>query len=216
MKKIDTERINEADWAEYIVEVINSKLIELFPNRKLCAEKEKSLMYAYEINEYGTDGNHEARTMGFKTDILIFENLINNRWKPRVVIETKIRGVTTHDAITYSKKAASHKAVHPYIRYGIFVGEIEHIPKRLMRHGENFDFMISWAKGKPTPKELDDFTNVIRREVEASIQMDHIYGRQEIGKESKKYTLLHRPLVLATRDDTNSGTDSRVLVGPLP
>lgn len=201
MKTNETERINEADWARYIVEIINSNLNELFPNRKLYAATEKTLLYAYEINEYDTKGNHETKTMGFKTDILIFEELINKRWKPRVVIETKIRGVTTHDAITYSKKAANHKAVHPYIRYGIFVGKIEHIPKRLIRHGENFDFMITWANDKPTDKELNNFMNVIKQEVQASLQLDHIYGRQEAGKESKKYTLLHRPLVLMNNND---------------
>ena len=211
MKTNETERINEADWAKYIVEIINSKLSELFPNHKLCAETEKPLQYAYEIDEYEHENDKgiepETPPMKFKTDILIFEERINNRWKPRVVIETKIRGVTTHDAITYSKKAANHKAVHPYIRYGIFVGKIEHIPKRLIRHGENFDFMITWANDKPTPKELDNFMKLIKQEVEASLQLDHIYGRQEIGKESKKYTLLHRPLVLMNNNDANSGAD---------
>ena len=191
-----TERISEIDWAKYVAEIINGKLNELFPNLKLYAEPEKKLVYAYEINEYDHDGSHKPESMGFKTDILIFEKLKNESWKPRVVIETKIRGVTTHDAITYSKKAANHKAVHPYLRYGIFIGKIEQIPRRLIRHGENFDFMITWADDKPSPEELDNFFDVIKREVDASLQLDRIYGRRETGKESQKYTVLHRPLVL--------------------
>jgi hypothetical protein len=192
----ETERISETDWAKDVVEIINGKLNELFPNRKLSAAVEKKLIYAYEIDEYAPEGNHKSETMGFKTDILIFETLSNERWKPRVVIETKIRGVTTHDAITYSKKAANHKAVHPYLRYGIFIGKIEQIPRRLIRHGENFDFMITWADDKPSPVELDNFMRVISEEVEASLQLDGIYGRRETGKESQKFTVLHRPLVL--------------------
>ena len=198
MKTTETVRISETDWAKDVAEIIDSELKELFPDRNLSAATEKSLVYAYEIHEYETiEGKqHQQETMGFKTDILIFENLKNGRWKPRVVIETKIRGVTTHDAIIYSKKAANHKTVHPYLRYGIFIGKIEQIPRYLMRHGENFDFMISWADVEPTDKERKNFFEVIKSEVQASMQLESIYGRRAAGKESQKHTVLHRPLVL--------------------
>jgi hypothetical protein len=197
-----SERISEIDWAKYVVGIINGKLKELFPKHSLRAEPEKSLVYAYEINDYDAEGSHKpAETMEFKTDILIFEELSNERWKPRVVIETKIRGVTTHDAITYSKKAANHKAVHPYLRYGIFIGQIDKIPRRLIRHGENFDFMISWVGDKPSSEELDSFIGVIKEEVEASLQLDSIYGRKTKGNESQKFTVLHRPLVLKPKPE---------------
>ena len=52
--------------------------------------------------------------IGYETDILIFEKFDKKRWKPRIIIETKINSVTTHDAITYSQKAQTHKYVHPY------------------------------------------------------------------------------------------------------
>lgn len=192
-----TERISEADWAKEVVEIINSKLKELFPKHLLRAESGKGLVYAYEITDYGIEDSHKpAETREFKTDILIFEELKNERWKPRVVIETKIRGVTTHDAITYSKKASNHKAVHPYLRYGIFIGKIEQIPRRLIRHGENFDFMITWADNQPSAEELNNFFDVIEKEVNASLQLDRIYGRQTKEHKSQKYTVLHRPLIL--------------------
>lgn len=189
-------RITEEKWAEDVVKIINCMLEELIPNHTLRAEPQKPLVYAYEIEDYGDNSHEPADKMEFKTDILIFEELNNQRWKPRVVIETKIRGVTTHDAITYSKKAANHKTVHPYLRYGIFIGQIEQIPRYLMRHGENFDFMIAWAGVEPTDEERKNFFEVIKREVQASIQLESIYGRRETGKESQKYTVFHRPLEL--------------------
>ncbi len=47
-----------------------------------------------------------------------------DRWKPRVVVEAKLGKVTTNDAITYSQKASTHRAVHPYLRYGIMLGDL--------------------------------------------------------------------------------------------
>ena len=35
--------------------------------------------------------------------------LSTNRWKPRVVVEAKLGSITTHDAITYNQKAATHR-----------------------------------------------------------------------------------------------------------
>ncbi|GAB4286004.1 MAG: hypothetical protein Kow0081_4020 [Candidatus Dojkabacteria bacterium] len=61
-------------------------------------------------------------------------------------IEAKINSVTTHDAITYSQKAQTHKNVHSYLRYGILIGNRKDyaLPGRLFRHGQHFDFMLSW------------------------------------------------------------------------
>jgi len=55
-----------------------------------------------------------------ETDLLVVENLDEVKWTPRVVIEAKGNGaINTHDAITYSHKAATHRQVHPYLRYGL-------------------------------------------------------------------------------------------------
>jgi hypothetical protein len=52
---------------------------------------------------------------GYQTDLLISERLDDGEdWTPRVVVEFKLGSVTTHDALTYSAKAATHKNVHPY------------------------------------------------------------------------------------------------------
>ena len=76
MNESETERKNEMDWAKDIVEIIECKLKEMFPDRELKVGPEKELLYAYEIKEYEHDGNdHHMQTMKFKTDILIFEEL---------------------------------------------------------------------------------------------------------------------------------------------
>lgn len=188
-------RISETEWALEVVGIINEKnLEEEFPT--CSAETGRKLLYANEVSEYGSDGLGKIKKMKFETDILICEKFPNETWKPRVVIETKIRGVTTHDAITYSKKVANHKAVHPYLRYGIFIGEIDHIPGRLYRHGGNFDFMITWPSSAPSNnKERDSLICVIKQEIEASRQLDLVMYETR-NKERPKHTLLHRPLLL--------------------
>jgi hypothetical protein len=71
---------------------------------------------------------------------------------PRVV-ECK-QGVTTHDALTSSTKAATHKQVHPYLRYGCRLGGYETaLPDRLIRHMAHFDFMLFWESQQPSKRE---------------------------------------------------------------
>lgn len=188
-------RKSEHDVASAIANTIDERLKKESPH--LFANTGKKLTYANEVVAYtqAQEEKIECEQMRFETDILIYESLDNGRWKPRVVIETKIRDVTTHDAITYSQKAANHKAVHPYLRYGIGIGKIDQLPGRLFRHGENFDFMISWSDFDPNGDELDSLMAVVKKEVEASRQLEEImYGTR--NKDRTKYFILHRPLVL--------------------
>jgi hypothetical protein len=60
---------------------------------------------------------------------------------PRFEIELKPARISPHDAITYSQKAATHKSVHPYLRYGILLA---HRP--YMRVGY-------WELSSTTPQE---------------------------------------------------------------
>ena len=192
----ETMKKSEQEWASEVAGIIEAKLNEKFPLLHLSAKTGINLIYANEILEYVADNPPEIKKMEFETDILIFQKSDDGKkWKPRVVIETKIEGVTTHDAITYSKKAAQHKSVHPYLRYGIFIGKIDHIPGRLFRHGENFDFMVSWTDYTPNKFELDGLIKVIELEIEASIKLEEILYDTR-NKARAKYFILHRPLEL--------------------
>ena len=132
-----------------------------------------------------------------QTDLVIIETNKDGQWKPRVVIEAKVRSINTHAAITYSQKAASHKSVHPYLRYGIMLGERRHypLPGRLYRHGLHFDFMMSFVAAEPTAAEMLKFSDVLRAEVEASRKIEKVIYESQSPKRDH-YTMLHRRLTL--------------------
>jgi len=105
----------------------------------------------------------ETNSSGYETDLLLYDKAGGSRWVPRVVVECKLGGVTTHDALTYSAKAFTHKHVHPYLRYGILVGDFGEstVQGRLFRHGAYFDFMLTWASAEPSQEQWDDFSGSI-------------------------------------------------------
>jgi hypothetical protein len=152
-------------------------------------------MYANEIKEY-TDAEPIYNTMKYETDILVYESRGGQLYKPRVVIETKIESITTHDAITYSQKSSTHKYVHPYLRYGIFLGKRGHypLPGRLFRHGAHFDFMLSWKGYESDSDEWDSLKQIVESEVAASRKLEEmIFNSRSRGR--NKYTVLHKPLI---------------------
>jgi hypothetical protein len=108
--------------------------------------------------------------------------------------------VTTHDALTYSTKAATHKHVHPYLRYGVLIGDFgTSLPGRLIRHGAYFDFMAAWGSEKPTASEWAEIVDVLRDEITASRTL-HALLSDSRSKTRKKFRLLHRPLRLQQSD----------------
>ena len=132
----------------------------------------------------------------YQTDILIYEQQ-EEHWKPRIIIEGKLSKITTHDAITYSQKAETHKNVHPYLRYGILIGKRKHfpLPGRLFRHGQNFDFMISWVDYEPNKQEWQNFIDLIGLEYRASLDTEEFLLNSR-KPERKHYTIMHKHLKL--------------------
>lgn len=181
--------MTETEWAKFVAERLKLEL----PTFKV--EAGKKLTYANEIIEYN-ESHHLHNIMAYETDILVYEVIGDKAWKPRVVIETKINSVTTHDAITYSQKSAAHKFIHPYLRYGIFIGNRENnpLPGRLFRHGENFDFMLSWKGYEPLDYEWDTFIDILNKEVVASKQLEEMIFNTR-SKDRGKFFALHKPLV---------------------
>lgn len=137
----------------------------------------------------------EPTEISFQTDLAIKEVTGRDHWKPRVIIEAKLETITTHDAITYSHKAAAHRAVHPYLRYGVMLGARKKypLPGRLYRHGTQFDFMISFVGHEPTEQELVDFVHLLHSRIEASRTLEKmIYESRKPGRD--QYTVLQRRL----------------------
>jgi len=186
--------MSEVEWVKTFAPSVETRLRST--DSRLSVLTGEKLPYAYEIRAYLDSGDNERGFMNYETDLLIIEQQTGSKWIPRVIVEAKCGGsITTHDAITYSHKAFAHKQVHPYLRYGILIGERENspLPGRLFRHGTQFDFMLSWKGSEATEEETSDFVDVLTKEVQASRIM------QEIIFDSRKrdrnyYTVLHKEL----------------------
>jgi hypothetical protein len=183
--------MTEKEWVESIKKLIHS--FELPPNIKV--DTLVKLPYAREI--LGYDLNFEPSdeaSMPFETDLLIYEQ-INDILKPRIVIEAKQSSITTHDAITYSYKAQSHKTVTPFLRYGIMIGNREHypLPGRLFRHGANFDFMISFQKEILLKTEKTAFAGLIKKELLYSQQIEESLLESR-SSNRKRYFIMQKEL----------------------
>ncbi len=188
-------KMKEREWARKIAERLDKEI------QDCRAEPEKDLIYASEILNHDGDEPLYNEPATYTTDILIYKKLEGKKWKPRVVIETKLgnekgSGITTHDAITYSQKSSSHKNVYPYLRYGIFIGNRKHhpLPGRLFRHGANFDFMLSWEGYHPKGKEWQILVDILHKEIKASEKLEEMIFESR-KRQRKKYFALHRPLI---------------------
>jgi hypothetical protein len=80
----------------------------------LDVETQLKLAYGYEIRAYSKSREPKAEAIEFATDFIVVEDT-DGGWKPRVVVEAKVGSVTTHDAITYSQKAANERLVPTYV-----------------------------------------------------------------------------------------------------
>jgi len=187
--------MTEKAWVLSFRDRLQRAMLQLSP--KLFIEVGRKVPYAQEVLTYSSDEIDSHHSMKYETDILIGQKISRDQWSPRVIIEGKIESVTTHDAITYSQKSATHKSVHPYLRYGILLGNRGHypLPGRLFRHGAHFDFMLSWQGFKPTISEWRRFVDFLEDELAASRHLEEIIFNSR-SKNRKPYTLLHRPLRL--------------------
>jgi hypothetical protein len=190
---------SEREWVHTIILKLQESLQNILPKKIVVRVTDGSkLPYAYEVMKYQGNDPDISMLSRYETDIMISEILSEAEWIPRVIIECKLNSVTTHDAITYSKKASTHKNVHPYLRYGILMGHRKHypLPGRLIRHGANFDFMASWKGYEPENLEWDNLLKVLNREVVASGQLEEILSSSR-SKKRKHYSIFHRRLELS-------------------
>jgi hypothetical protein len=160
----------------------------------------KKLTYADEVLRYNSEGPDHRHSAKYETDLLVYDTRENGGWIPRVVLECKTWEITTHDALTYSAKASTHKHVHPYLRYGILIGDFgTALPGRLIRHGAYFDFMTVWSSQEGTSQEWSELIELLKEEVEASRILQSILTETR-SRGRKKFRLLHRPLRLKESD----------------
>lgn len=185
--------MTENEWTSSICE----KLKEFLEPEGLYADTLQKIPYSQEIIRYSDEWEPEYLTpTRFETDLVIYEKA-EGKNIPRVIVEAKLRNVTTHDAITYSYKAEKHKNITPYLRYGIMIGDRKKypLPGRLFRHGTNFDFMFSFSGTEPSKEEWDSYIEMLLKEVDYSRVMEEMLHDSR-SSDRKHYYMLQKQLVL--------------------
>lgn len=128
-------------------------------------ETGKSLLYKIEVDPSGQLSHENTASpmrgkYAFQTDILITKDTI-----PLVVIELKSGSFTSHDVMTYSGKAARHKQIYPYLRYGFVVVGLDGLGRRFMTHNEAFDFAMALPDSAAIASGL---IALVRRQISAA------------------------------------------------
>ncbi|NLM44564.1 MAG: hypothetical protein GX201_11230 [Clostridiales bacterium] len=184
--------MRENEWTDSIKELLQAADFD----ENIYFDTLNKIPYAQEILSYDLSfKKNKENTMLFETDLLVYEK--DKSIKPRIIIEAKVNNISTHDAITYSYKAQTHKNVTPYLRYGIMMGNRKHypLPGRLFRHGTNFDFMISFRGFILSDEEKVAFIELIKQEISYSRKIEKmIYDSRY--KNRKHYYILQKKLHL--------------------
>jgi len=183
--------MTENEWTRSIADKLEPLIAPL------CISTLQKIPYLREIEAYSQDWTPVDREPeSFETDMVVYEESAG-AIIPRVIIESKLGTITTHDAITYSHKVEMHKAVTPFLRYGVMLGNrtTYPLPGRLYRHGTNFDFMFSFVGMEPQDYEWASFVELIQREVTYSQQLEEMLHESR-KPDRKRYYMLEKQLRL--------------------
>lgn len=156
----------------------------------------KSVLYDLAINDHGivnmgvdADSGEpiRGRGKGFQQDILVYEesNEGHTSIVPRLIVEVKLNGVTSHDAIVYSEKAKRIKHIYPFVRFGLLLAGMSSVPGRVLRLEENFDFMLAF-NNPPSSGELDSLRTLFNDELRASDELAGILFHNKRVKSLRK------------------------------
>lgn len=198
MKSLDIqEKQGERTWVRGLVPKLRTALAPCaLPESQITVGDGVKLPYNSVIQAYSHDGQPTSASLSYETDLLISDAASDGSWTPRVVVECKLGGVTTHDALSYVAKAATHKHLHPYLRYGVLVGRLASIPRFLVRHGIDFDFLATWPADAADEIMWDAFVAMLVDEVKASRQLQSLLSTSRMPAQ-QKYHFLRRPLLLS-------------------
>ncbi len=131
------------------------------------------------------DGNNKGIDFGkgkkyYAVDILIYRELKNDEKVPLVIIEGKIKGHSTHDVITYSEKARTHKSVFPHIQYGFIVLDAvdrNFMPLRYYLHsGFDFEEIFPSSEDEISHKNrINEFIEKLKNQIEMAEEKHRIF-----------------------------------------
>jgi hypothetical protein len=114
----------------------------------------------------------------FQTDIAVGEEK-SGGFLPLVVIEVKYKGFTTHDVLAYSEKALKHKAIYPYVRYGLVNGGEDYIPLKFFVHNVGLDFAVA-VKDIDNKKERQSLVNIVKEQIEVARNLLDVFEGRKI------------------------------------
>jgi hypothetical protein len=170
------------------------KSLRLFDNNIRVSEGLR-LPYSGEILSYKNGEPSKQNYNKYEIDILIFEQLNNQEWKPRVILEIMIKP-RANDLIASNQKAFMHKNIHPCLRCGTLIAHRKyHLPDRLFRHDQYFDFVLSWETFEANREEWTTLIDILKSEYEASVALEEIlFNDDSQGK--IRYKSIHKMLKL--------------------
>jgi len=127
-------------------------------------------------------GIHGGR-YAFQTDIAVGEER-SGGFLPLVVIEVKYKGgkhtgFTTHDVLAYSEKALKHKAIYPYVRYGLVDGGEDYIPLKFFVHNVGLDFAVA-VKDIDDRSERQLLVNTVKEQIEIARNLLDVFEGREV------------------------------------
>ena len=197
--------MKENAWTKSICDLLQNQGL----GENIYIDVLKKIPYALEISSFNEEWEADTESLDetvFETDMVVYEK-VDEKIIPRVIVESKVGSVTTHDAITYSHKAMYHKNVIPFVRYGIMLGarETYPLPGRLFRHGTNFDFLFSFMDYVPSEKELTTFVDMLKREIIYSRQIEEILSNSR-SRGRKHYFMLQKEFHLEEMERASAPT----------
>lgn len=168
-KKLKNEK-KEDVWTQTICDRLKNALDNKY--EVVCKE---NVPYSISLNNYYYEDKININKSTFQVDLLIKEKK-ENRFIPRLIIESKYGKITTHDTMTYNNKAKKHKNLISGLRYGLMIGNAEEtcIPPRVFKLGDEFDFMFKFEEYEPSDEEWELFVNVIKRNLDISTKLEQI------------------------------------------
>jgi hypothetical protein len=166
-------------------EVVKQLRVFLRAYEDVEVKPKANLWYRLQMRDNGTrDPPDEQPVRGrnaFEQDIVVVEK--NN--VPRVVIETKVGGCTTHEAIAYSTKAHLVKGAYPFLRYVFLIGNAARITYKLVKHGEFFDAIMAlpFDPSNRIPEDnLRELVEIIESEIKTSRELGEIISGKRLAR----------------------------------
>lgn len=166
------------------VEIAQSLIAEELNGQPLKVQRGAVLLYQVTVdNNLRVMSEKQVRSpkrgdSAFQTDLCLFEVKSQDILLPRVVLEFKTV-ITTHDVLTYSAKAAKHKQIYPYLRYGLVAENERSVPGRFFTHNDAMDFCLS-LRGLSAGESASAFRRLLTQELECSRLLERVaFGESE-------------------------------------